>query len=762
MSSLFTSHACAQPKLKQRSKTKIRTKRSASLSNTVLLASVSLLLSSIAMQAQSAESVQTTSQSASATSPSFWRTQQIDTDVNVQGFGGLINVPTANTISYGELHWTFSNLTDNGAYTNATSNGLYQDGNNLTLTASPFPGLEATVRNTGGTFDAGSDLSANVKYSPTFIPKEWFSIAFGMQDLGGITDHLDSQFVVVSKDLGPLRFTAGTGSFKSNRARLAKRYVGGFYGIQYQPFEWLQLQAEHDGVNNAIAAKFKTPKAWMNNQAQLYGSVMTGDHDVGDGNDSVFYQVGLRVNLFQGTNTGLDTHTYKAMKMSDDLGWFLAGENIPGFEESFADGYQSKLQNGQQMQQPAFADQVSHLIALEQALLEHGFEDVWVGHQASQLFVRLENSLYNRNNIDAIGVALGMVANHAPAELAALDFTLSRYGVPTFRAQASLSQLVKFYDGAIMEPKLTAATPQDRDSVLASWIGGEQQPYFTPRVKVYPIVPNFIGTEIGQVDFNLTLRTNVHMPIWQGAEVYAEYDLSVARSEDFDAGGSFWKYRSQTGLKSVFARQTMQLPFNVYVAGGVGIVKEQYNEEHNVAVLEAGWQSNNGRHRLGYHYAYLQTRLASGIDRRIFTGSYRYYMPELDLNVFMEGGQFWAGDKGVTVGLSTNIGDSILRVFASETDVSIKGIGFTIPLGSRKDMAPSKYGFQARTAERFNYGLATSSYNGTNQIFVNRAYRPAYMQQLNGRYFNFDRLGIAYINENLPRLRQAYAEFVND
>ena len=38
--------------------------------------------------------------------------------------------------------------------------------------------------------------------------------------------------------------------------------------------------------------------------------------------------------------------------------------------------------------------------------------------------------------------------------------------------------------------------------------------------------------------------------------------------------------------------------------------------------------------------------------------------------------------------------------------------------------------------------------------------RPAYMQQLNGRYFNFDRLGIAYINENLLRLRQAYAEFV--
>ena len=196
---------------------------------------------------------------------------------------------------------------------------------------SPFPGLEATLRNTGGTWDLGSDLSANFKYSPTFIPKEWFSVAFGMQDVSGITNHLDSQFVVVSKDLGDFRFTAGTGSFKSDRARIAKRYEGGFYGVQYQPFEWLQLQAEHDGVNNAIAAKFKTPAGWMNNQAQLYTSVMTGDYDAGDGNDKIFMQVGLRVNLFQGTNTGLNEPNYKSMQMSDDLGWFVAGEGMPGY-----------------------------------------------------------------------------------------------------------------------------------------------------------------------------------------------------------------------------------------------------------------------------------------------------------------------------------------------------------------------------------------------------------------------------------------------
>jgi len=42
---------------------------------------------------------------------------------------------------------------------------------------------------------------------------------------------------------------------------------------------------------------------------------------------------------------------------------------------------------------------------------------------------------------------------------------------------------------------------------------------------------------------------------------------------------------------------------------------------------------------------------------------------------------------------------------------------------------------------------------------VNRAYRPGYLAQMQGRYFDFDRLSLAYIQQNLPRLRDAYAKF---
>jgi hypothetical protein len=680
----------------------------------------------------------------------FVPSTSIDTDVNVQGFGGLINIPSAHSIGYGELYWTYSTLTDNGSYRSGESDGLYQDGHNLSFTASPFPGLEATIRNSGGTWDEGSDLQANIKYQATFIPKDWFALAAGYQDIGGITNHLDSYFVAASKDLGPFRLTAGTGKRQSTRSGYARRYEGGFYGVQYQPFEWLQLQAENDGVNNAAAIKFKTPKSWLWNQAQVYGSVITGDYDAGTGNDKVFFQVGLRANLIQGLDAQLDTPSTDVQVMRRGLEPFFADRDYGDYQPDVIDFAQSTH----------FEDNVVAITKLKNALAEHGFENVWVGARDTRLYVRIENSIYNRNQFDAVGVALGITASNTPSYITDVDFTLSRYEVPTFRVATTREQLVEFYAGTRLDPEFVALTPRERKDVLVDWVGGDNTPWFTPRIKFTPVLPNFIGTELGQADINLSVRANMHVPLWKGGEVYAEYDVNLAESEDFEPGGSFWKFRQPSGLKNVFLRQTVQLPWNIYVSGGLGVSKQQWREEHNIATFQAGWQSMNGRHRLSYHYGYLQTRIPEGQDRYIYTGEYRYYLPKFDVSMYVEGGQFWRGDRGYTVGFSKALGDATMSVFFSETDVSLKGLGFSIPLGGRKNMAPSEHGYQVRMAERWHYALATSSYRGTNRIFVNMALRPGYLAQMQGRYFNFDRLSIAHLNKALPRLRLAYKEFV--
>ena len=686
----------------------------------------------------------------------------LDTNVNVQGFGGLINIPSAHSIGYGELHWTYSTLTDNGAYRSGESDGLYQKGHNLAFTASPFPGLEASIRNSGGTWDEGSDLQANIKYQATFIPKDWFALAAGYQDIGGITNHLDSYFVAASKDVGPFRFTVGTGKRQSTRSGYARRYEGGFYGVQYQPFEWLEFQAENDGVNQAAAIQFKTPKSWLWDQAQIYGSLITGDYDAGTRNDKVFFQVGLRANLIQGLDAQLDKPSTDMQQMRSGLEPFFVdkdyGDYVPG--DYGVSGNTPTIVDFAHSQH--FDKNVVAITRLKNALADHGFENVWVGARDTRLYVRIENAIYNRNQFDAIGVALGITASYTPSYITDVDFTLSRYEVSTFRVASTRERLVEFYAGRSLDPEFVALTPRDRKDVLVDWVGGDNSPWFTPRIKFTPVLPNFIGTELGQADINLSVRANMHVPLWKGGEIYAEYDVNLAESEDFELGGPFWKYRQPTGLKNVFLRQTIQLPFNIYVSGGLGVSKQQWREEHNIATFQAGWQSMDGRHRLSYHYGYLKTRIPEGQDRYIYTGEYRYYLPKFDVSMYVEGGQFWRGDRGYKVGFSKALGDATMSVFFSETDVSIKGVGFSIPLGSRKNMAPSQHGYQVRMAERWHYSLATSSYKGTNRIFVNMALRPGYLAQMQGRYFNFDRLSIAHLNKALPRLRLAYKEFVID
>jgi len=106
------------------------------------------------------------------------------------------------------------------------------------------------------------------------------------------------------------------------------------------------------------------------------------------------------------------------------------------------------------------------------------------------------------------------------------------------------------------------------------------------------------------------------------------------------------------------------------------------------------------------------------------------------------------------------LGDTILSAYASETDVSIKGLKISIPLSTRRNMSVAHRGYQIKATDRWDFPFATSSFNGTNQIFMNMAYRPSYLNTLKNDYFSYDRLSLAYIKRNLPRLRDAYTTFV--
>ncbi|WP_244369890.1 YjbH domain-containing protein [Pseudoalteromonas xiamenensis] len=121
---------------------------------------------------------------AGATFSSFANNQ---TDQAYYGFTGLFNIPNAETLKTGEMAIGYNNQLE--------FRGKYVDGHNFNFTAGLFDGLEvagkvaASSMNHNLFYSEGKgeirDLSFNAKYQIPYIPKDWFSLAIGAQDLGG-------------------------------------------------------------------------------------------------------------------------------------------------------------------------------------------------------------------------------------------------------------------------------------------------------------------------------------------------------------------------------------------------------------------------------------------------------------------------------------------------------------------------------------------------------------------------------------------------
>ncbi len=673
----------------------------------------------------------------------------VDNDLNFQGFSGLFNVPTGDSLDYGEFHLLKSTLADSLDGRFGDKGTLYTKGSVYSVSASPFPGLEVGMRNIGSGIQQGSDLSANLKYSPTFIPKEWFSLAVGLQDIGGSTNDLDASFIAISKEWGDFRFTAGAGKQKEKKPGLvAPRYDGGFYGIEYQPFEWGALMAEHDGVNATYGLKLKTPLNWLDNEGQFYAT-LAAKHDFEDGPaDNKYFAIGYRGTLFSTIENKLGGKKQKEGQIAKVLDWLFV-------DSSYAE-YQA-IDIGLSKYQHVNDKVVTQLGTIKNRLVKQGFERIWLGLDGDTLLIRFENSVFNRNDIDAIGVALGIVAQMAPEKIKTLDLTLSKYGVPTFRFSAEQQQVLAFYEGKLDSFKTTAKQAEQQQIGDMLWVGGSQSPFWTPRISFSPQVRNFVGTEMGVYDYSLALRTNLTLPMWQGGELVVDHDTNIDDSEDFEFGRPFGRYRYNDGIKNLFLRQTFQLPFNIYSSVAVGRSNEMYQEEHDLVAVESSWQSPDGNHRLSAYGAYMEYTEFRGNYREIYTGEYRYYLESLDVSLAIEAGQFWREDRGAKASATFNFGDTQLSVFVQDTDVQMLGIGISIPLTPRRDMRPAAV--QLKGNDSWNYSLSTrTDVEGRNPLAPMQAYRPGYLRHLDNTYFNNDRLTLSYVRANMLRLRTAFSE----
>jgi hypothetical protein len=671
-------------------------------------------------------------------------------EVNYLGTSGLFFVPTGKTLNYGEFNFSYSNMADHASYRSqqvGEGDSAYK-GNAYSFTLSPFPGIEVGMSNMGYDLDLSSDLIANIKYSPTFIPDSWFDLAIGAIDLGGETGAQRALYGSVSKQFGNLRLTAGSGVQKQERT--LRRYEGGFAGLEYQPYPWLTAIAEHDGVNNHYGLKVRTPEHWLGGHTQLYGSALLHSN-IDDKNETTYFGVGVRTSLFSSTKFSFDATTPLESVISDRLPWLFSGAPRE---------YKTIIKRLPTQIDPQDDWLVDQLEPLKKALTKQGFESVWVGKDSQRLVVRFENSVFNRNEIDAIGVAMGLAAIYMPEKTSVLDLTLAKYGVPTFRIQTSLVGLKAFYAGHGSLPQLQAKTANTQKLSDILWVGGSASPFLVPRVSLSPVLNTFVGTEIGVFDYSVALRSSVEIPLWAGASLLGDYDHQLKQSEDFERGRPFYRYSLPSRWTNVALTQALPLPFNILSSLGMGQFKGHYQEEYKGVFGEATWQSPNGVHRFSVTGGYYESTIFDALKREVAVGQYRYYFDDLDLMVSLQAGQFWRQERGAKVTVDFNFADTQAKFYIIDTDHTFVGFGVSIPLGFRKDMTPTT--FQLKGSEDFEYTLSTmvNSDRGCNCLVPGRAKLAPYGNHLEQVFLNYDRLNIAYIYSNQHRLRDAFLHWV--
>ena len=581
-----------------------------------------------------------------------------------------------------------------------------------------LPGLEFTVQNTHKQFSDGagwsgahsSDLSFSAKYDfKPFLPDEWFSFALGVQDYGGAASHHKNAYAVVSKNFFDetfynLRLTAGYGKGHSENQMGSDYLQGAFAGIEWQPAQWLQFVSDYDGTGVNAGVKLFTADNWLpydwkaNLTYQAYSDSST------DNRDNRWLGLGLTLPLA----VGVDTRRYTQEGVNE---WVALA---PVQQKELAVQVENKKQK-QLGQQAADIPSLVVLTEKEQkkqqtelllkALVKYGFENVRLGWRADTLVITLENNLFNWNELDALGVALGLIAEHNLSE--SFEFYLLNNQIPVLKVTGNSGQFRNYLQQTAEQPVKThglTIASKNLDLQGITWSSEKQASgSFVPRLIFGPHLYSTLGTEMGVFDYSLALSSNLQVPLWKGAVVDIRHLLPIMNSDSYDDGEYFAESRHRNEVDRILFHQAFALPAAIVTQFSVGQIYKTY---HGL-VNETRWQSASGKHRIKTEVGDFSNK-DDNYDYQPMLVSYRYFVRGLDLALEGTYGQHWAGDLGGSLNLKQWFGDLSVNITYQNTECDnsktqfscahdgyaekheYAGLTFQFPLGTRKNSSPGK------------------------------------------------------------------------
>ncbi len=662
-------------------------------------------------------------------------------DLSLQGYTGVLNVPNALLTDPGALESLFSDqLEPYRRHQDSVENYMFSIGF--------LPFLEVGGRFTEEHPDGIRDLSASAKVA---VPlSRWYPhfprIAFGIQDMGGGATFFQTTYAVVSKEIDPVRLSLGYGFGPD-------RLDGAFGGAEVRLFDWLYLLGDYDTEETHAGMRLTVPEQWFPVPMKLSLTAKTSlDHEP----DQPDFALSFQIPLGFGSKNAMAEQAPKAggMKTEDgETSGTPGASRAPGSRKNTGPTPVESEDKGKET-----------LLALQRKLIQQGFENVRVGTLDGEvLVIEYENNRYNHNQLDGLGLAMGMGSRMAPGHLTRIRVVLKAVRIPILRMEAPIEACRSFMGigreialgSDRFAEKLSISTDGDL-SEGASFVGGNSNDSrFKPRLFLYPGLRTFLGTELSALDYLVSLKAEARLQTWRGGVLSGRTDIPVFWSENFDSGEPFHRYREDPRLERVMFHQGFK-PFpsvlNQVSAG-------MYQEDNYGAMNETFWTLGQGRHRFGLKLGYFDDT-DTDEEREIYLGSYRYYLDAADL--YLEGiyGKYWHQDRGVTAEVKRFFDDTAISFFyrhvGEDTGERAAGIRISLPLTPRRDMKPVH--FQVRGSDRWSYEHQTTiaDEGERNPINTDIAVIPRTTHELETVYSNDDRLGARYIRKHVERMREAY------
>ena len=671
--------------------------------------------------------------------------------VSSLGTSGGLTIPSAHVLESGDMALSLGNYQD-------PKLGTYSRKQNYSLGFGLLPGVELFGRFAEYTSRAAaspgapnikgfSDISANVKWQLPIELQGLPKLAVGATDLSGGALLFSSKYAVASDEVGPLRWSVGYASGKPALGQTgnAKVLDGVFGGAEFKlGTSRTTLLAESDGTQQHAGLRYYSETLpWLGN-GQLVGTLQRSfGATTLAGREANATSVNVSLIMPLGTAD-------KARRTRIDA----AARSLPALvmTDVAAGGMAATAQD--------------RLDSLARALRATGLDRVRVGMLGDQLVVEYENHRYLHNEADALGVALGLGAEAAPAGATRVHVLTLKAGQVVFETSVEVAAYREFLrdgDASRVKDTLGFGPRPGYDDAAVQWAAGEagagrRQTWL--RLELKPLLNYTLGTEFGAFDYSLAANVRGTVGMWKGAEVYADVVQRVGNSFNTEPGRVFSSSLHRNGLKTVALQQSFWLGPRLFTSVGAGKYNYDSHGAEGESILFLPWNADT-MHLKG---SYLQQQ-TDAVPRNVeaYAGSYRW---RFSTETWVEAGyqRYTDRSKGPSVVLTRWFGDVAVQLFARKGgNNTFVGLELNLPLTPRQGMVAGPV--QLTGTARFAQSIRTRQTNGSNagNFVDNAAVRPVdlnYKPEV--EMLNSGRIAPADIQDQVQRLRESFYLYARD